>query len=171
METAFERCWRDAKTNVMRHENTIVYGKCLALMEITREIIEQFPRGFSFLADQLRRSCTSPARNFAEGYYQDSGRQQRRYFGYAIQSARETSASFDSAHAFRIAPEAKLLQGKGLCLEIVKMLSKFPTSSRQQISETGFTEDRGQEATVQADRAQEDRLRVVGRPWKGTERK
>jgi four helix bundle protein len=149
----------------MRHENTIVYRKCLVLMEITREIIEQFPRGFSFLADQLRRSCTSPARNFAEGYYQDSGRQQRRYFGYAIQSARETSASFDSAHAFRIASEAKLLQGKGLCLEIVKMLSKFPTSSRQQVSETGFTEDRAQEDRVQEDRVQEDRLRVVGGPW------
>lgn len=150
----------------MRHENTIVYKKCLVLMELTREIIEQFPRGFSFLADQLRRSSTSPARNFAEGYYQDSGRQQRRYFGYAIQSARETSASFDSAQAFRIASAAKLAQGKGLCLEIVKMLSKFPTSSRQQISETAFTENRAQEYRVQQSSRQ-----VVGGPWEGTEQK
>ena len=85
----------------MRHENTIVYRKCLVLIEITREIIEQFPRGFSFLADQLRRSCTSPARNFAEGCYQDSSRQQRRYFGYAIQCAgfgsRSRAVRIDSA--------------------------------------------------------------------------
>lgn len=147
----------------MRHENTIVYRKCLVLMEISREIIEQFPRGLSFLADQLRRSCTSPARNFAEGYYQDSGRQQRRYFGYAIQSARETSASFDSALAFRIASEAKLMQGKGICLEIVKMLSRFPTSARRQVSETGFREDRDQDSRIQ-----DDRLQVVGGPWSET---
>jgi len=70
----------------MRHEQTIVYQKSLALMETAREAIEQFPKGFSFLVDQLRRNTSSVHHNFAEGYYQDSRRQQRRYFGYAIQS-------------------------------------------------------------------------------------
>jgi len=116
----------------MRHETTIVYQRCLELMEVTREVIEEFPRGYSFLADQLRRSASSPARNFAEGYYQDSKQQQRRYFGYAIQSARETSASFDSARAFCIARYEDISRGKGLCLEIVKMLSKFSPQTRKQ---------------------------------------
>ena len=150
----------------MRHEHTIAYQRCLALMEVTRGIIDQFPRGFSFLADQLRRSSSSPARNFAEGYYQDSRPQQRRYFGYAIQSARETSASFDSARAFRIARDEKLSQGKGLCLEIVKILSKFPTARRTQGSETGYRRDRSQDSSfqdagIQEDRRQEDRLQIV----------
>ena len=37
----------------MRHEQTIVYQKCLALMETAQQAIEQFPSGFGFLADQL----------------------------------------------------------------------------------------------------------------------
>ena len=65
----------------MRHEQTIVYQKCLALMETAHQAIEQFPNGFAFLADQLRRNTSSVAHNFAEGYYQDSRRQQRRFFG------------------------------------------------------------------------------------------
>ncbi len=115
----------------MRHENTIVYQKCLELIEVTREAIDQFPRGFAFLVDQLRRSSSSPVRNFAEGYYQDSKKQQRRYFGYAIQSARETSASFDSADAFGIIREDTAVRGKALALEIVRILSKFPTGQRR----------------------------------------
>lgn len=144
-------------TNVvcMRHENTIVYKKCLALIEATREAIEQFPRGFAFLTDQLRRSASSPARNFAEGYYQDSKRQQRRYFGYAIQSARETSASLDSAYAFRIVREETVVRGKDLALDIVRMLSKFSNTQKKQVSETGFRPDRSQEGRFQVISAQE----------------
>lgn len=121
----------------MRHEKTIVYQKCLALMETGREAIEQFPRGFGFLADQLRRNSSSVAHNFTEGYYQDSRRQQRRFFGYAIQSAREASCSLDTARAFQAAREETILRGKALALEVVKMLSKFPVERRQG-SETGL---------------------------------
>ena len=105
-------------------------------------------------------------RNFAEGYYQDSRRQQRRYFGYAIQSARETSASFDSARAFGIASDEWILRGKGLCLEIVEMLSKFSTSPapRSQVAEPGFSSDRIQEDRIQEGRAQEDNLRIIKSP-------
>jgi four helix bundle protein len=72
----------------MRHEKTFVYQKSLALMQTAQQAITQFPSGFGFLADQLRRNTASVHHNFAEGYYQDSRRQQRRYFGYAIQSAK-----------------------------------------------------------------------------------
>ena len=109
----------------MRHESTIVYKKILELMDTAREAIEQFPRGFSFLADQLRRSTSSSCRNFAEGYYYDSKPQQRRYFGYAVQSARESSASLDSALSFRACREETVLRGKALALEVVKILSKW----------------------------------------------
>ena len=109
----------------MRHENTIVYQKCILLMATARELIEGLPSRFGFLADQLRRNTASVAHNFAEGYYQDSEREQRKYFGYAIQSAREASASFDTAAAFRAGPPSASLQGKSLALELVRMLSKF----------------------------------------------
>ena len=105
----------------MRHESTIVYQKCLQLMETAREAIEQFPPGFAFLAEQMRKNTASTALNFAEGYYYDSKRQQCRYFGYATQSAREASASFDAAHSFRICAEQTAAKGKSLALDIVRM--------------------------------------------------
>jgi four helix bundle protein len=122
----------------MRHEQTIVYQKCLGLMEIAQQAIGQFPGGFAFLADQLRRNTSSAAHNFAEGYYQDSRAQQRRFFGYAIQSAREASTSFDTARAFRAAPEQTIVAGKALALDVVRMLSKFDAGRGRQASETGL---------------------------------
>ena len=137
----------------MRHEQTIVYQKSLALMETAREAIEQFPKGFSFLADQLRRNTSSVHLNLAEGYDQDSRRQQRRYFGYAIESAREASASFDTALAFRAAQERTVVRGKGLALEVVRMLSKFdrPRGKQVQRQSSGFP----------ASRIQGHRLRIA----------
>lgn len=109
----------------MRHESTIIYQKVLQLMEAAREAILQFPPGFAFLADELRRNTSSVSRSFAEGYYYDSRPQQRRYFGYAIQSAREASASFDTARSFRACREETIVRGKVLALEVVKILSKW----------------------------------------------
>jgi four helix bundle protein len=109
----------------MRHESAIVYQKSLQLMDTAREAILQFPPGFAFLADELRRNTSSVSRSFAEGYYYDSKPQQRRYFGYAVQSAREASASFDTARSFRICHEDTIERGKALALEVVKILSKW----------------------------------------------
>ena len=109
----------------MRHEKTIIYGKCVELMEVAGEAIRQFPGGFDFLAKQLRKNTSSATLNFAEGYYYDSKPQQRRYFGSAIHSAREASASFDTARAFRACRVQTSEQGKCLALDIVRMLSKW----------------------------------------------
>src|SRR5262245_46001226 len=109
----------------MRHETTVIYQKTLQLMETARDAISEFPAGCAFLADELRRDTSSVSRSFAEGYYYDSKAQQRRYFGYAIQSAREASASFDTARCFRACREETILRGKVLALEVVKILSKW----------------------------------------------
>ncbi|HKU39578.1 MAG TPA: four helix bundle protein [Polyangiales bacterium] len=109
----------------MRHEQTIIYERCIALMQTAKATIENLPPGFGFLADQLRRNTSSVAHNFAEGYYQRSAKQQRRYLEYAIQSAREASMSFDTARCFHAAPQEVVNRGKALTLELVKMLSKF----------------------------------------------
>lgn len=94
-------------------------------MEITAELIEQFPSGFAFLVDQLRPSSSSVARNYGEGYYQRSRAQQRKYFDIASHSARESSMSFDTARCFRIGISTTIARGKQVALELVKMLSKF----------------------------------------------
>ena len=94
-------------------------------METARDSIQQFPRGFGFLTDQLRRNTSSVLHNFAEGYYQHWPKQQRRYLEYVLQSAREASASFDTALAFRVVNSETAARRKLLALELVKMLSKF----------------------------------------------
>lgn len=147
----------------MRHEQTIVYQKCLALMETARQAIEQFPNGFAFLADPLRRNTSSVAHNFGEGYYQESRRQQRRFFGYAIQSAREASTSFDTARAFYAAREQTIEVGKALALELVRMISKFDGGRGRQVSETGLREhDPGSRAQAAGDRLQVIRFTEEG---------
>lgn len=133
----------------MRHEQTIVYQKSLALMATAKCAIGQFPKGFAFLADQLRRNTSSVHHNFAEGYYQDSRRQQRRFFGYAIQSAREASASFDVALAFGAAKDETVSKGKALALEVVRMLSKFDRPRGRQGSETVIRASSSQESGIE----------------------
>ncbi len=94
-------------------------------MEITAALIKQLPSGFAFLVDQLRRSTSSVARNYGEGYYQRSRAQQRKYFDIASHSARECSMSFDTARCFRVGDSDVITRGKHTALELVKMLSKF----------------------------------------------
>jgi four helix bundle protein len=132
----------------MRHEKTIVYQKSMALMETAQGAIEKFPKGFAFLADQLRRNTSSVHQNFAEGYYQASRREQGRYFAYAIQSAREASASFDAALAFRAADKQTVARAKALALEVVRILSKF--SPKLQGSETVIRPDSAQVSKIQS---------------------
>ena len=134
----------------MRHEKTFVYQKSLALMQTAQVAIKRFPKGFGFLADQLRRNTSSVHHNFAEGYYQESRRQQRRFFGYAIQSAREASASFDTALAFDAADEQTVARGKALALEVVRMLSKFSTAQGRQDSEPVIRAVRTEDVRSQA---------------------
>ena len=109
----------------MRHEKTVIYQRCLELMKIAAELIEQLPSGFTFLVDQLRRSTSSVARNYGEGYYQRSRAQQRKYFDIASHSARESSMSFDTAMCFGIGNRETIARGKQVTLELVKMLAKF----------------------------------------------
>ena len=104
---------------------TIVYQRSMELMEIAADLIEQLPGGFAFLVDQLRRSTSSVARNFGEGFYQRSRAQQRKYFDIASHSARESSMSFDTAKGFRVGDSDTVARGKQAALELVKMLSKF----------------------------------------------
>ena len=75
-------------TGVLRHEKTIVYQRSRELMEIAADLVEQLPGGFAFLVDPLRRSTSSVARNFGEGFYQRSRAPQRKYFDVASHSVR-----------------------------------------------------------------------------------
>jgi four helix bundle protein len=113
------------KADTLFHERTTIYQRSLELMKTAAELISQLPTGFGFLADQLRRNTSSVAHNFAEGYYQRSAAQQRRFMEYAGNSAREARTSFDTAACFGVGRAETIRRGRGVAGELVRMLAKF----------------------------------------------
>ena len=115
----------------MWHERTDIYRKAIQLMKTAQKLLKELPRGFSWLAEQLRQSTSSVARNYAEGYYQRSRAQRNRYYEYALNSARESSASFDTAVCFEAADPETAEKGKRLSLDLVQMLSRAMRASQR----------------------------------------
>ena len=142
----------------MRHEQTIVYKRSLALMETAREAIEQFPKGFSFLVDQLRRNTSSVHHNFAEGTIRilgGSSGASSATLSNPLARRRRVSTRRSLA---RVAQQETIARGKALALEVVRMLSKFDRPRGRQVSETVI---RPQGARLQGSGVQTDRLKIA----------
>lgn len=110
----------------MDHENTIVYARAIALVTLCSEVIDSFPTGFAFLADQIRRASSSIVLNFVEGNSHTSRAERARYFRSARGSAKEIAGALDVAHALRAITKERRTRGKELCAEISALLYRFP---------------------------------------------
>ena len=60
------------------HEKMDVYRVAIEFIALADEVAENLPRGRAYLADQLRRACTSVALNIAEGAGEFSGDEKAR---------------------------------------------------------------------------------------------
>ena len=109
----------------MNHEDTHIYQRALDLVTLAGQVIANLPRGYGFLADQLRRSSASTVLNFAEGYDKGSQREQRRYFRIARGSTQEVAATLDVANRFGVISTKQHAEGKELCDHLVRMLYRF----------------------------------------------
>ena len=109
----------------MNHENTRLYQTSLELVGQCAELIERFPPGLGFLADQLRRASASVPLNFAEGCRKRSERERLRYFETAACSAREVSAIVDVAHRLKGVGEGERAVAKDRCDHLGAMLYRF----------------------------------------------
>jgi four helix bundle protein len=109
----------------MNHEKTRLYQTSLELVGQCAELIERFPSGLGFLADQLRRASASVPLNFAEGCRKRSQRERERYFETAACSAREVSAIVDVAHRLRGLSDADRAVAKDRCDHLCAMLHRF----------------------------------------------
>lgn len=93
-------------------------------------VVNQFPRGYLYLADQLKRSSLSILLNIAEGSSKQSDKDFNRYIAISLGSVDETLANLE------IALELKLINRKQLEefeieLEILsKQLGGFSKSLR-----------------------------------------
>ena len=109
----------------MQYDDTRIYRTALELVSLCREVIDALPRGFGFLADQLRRASSGLVLCFAEGYGKGSLPEQRRYFRMARGSACEVAAALDVAVCMGAVSAARCVRGRELCDHLARMLTRF----------------------------------------------
>ena len=110
------------------HEKLDVYQAAIELVVLIEEIVEHFPRGRAYLADQLQRAGTSIPLNIAEGAGEYSVNEKGRFYRMAKRSATECASIFDIGRRVRIVEEQRYLKGRELLIRIVSMLTKMAQS-------------------------------------------
>jgi len=115
----------------VQHDNTLIFQRSLELARLVKEIIDDMPSGYGFLADQLRRAASSIALNFSEGYGKSTPAEQRRFFRIARGSAYEVAAALDVGLAFGALSPSPHAAGKELCDHLAAMLTRFRNPVRR----------------------------------------
>jgi four helix bundle protein len=109
-----------------------VYRCAVTFLGTAARLAETVPRGYSSLADQLRRAAMSVPLNIAEAGGKSEG-DARRHYSIARGSALECAAIVDTFEALRFASPAELAEPRELLERVVSMLTKMtrPASSPQ----------------------------------------
>jgi four helix bundle protein len=107
------------------HEKLDVYRASIELVVLIDDIVEQLPRGRSYLADQLHRAGTSVPLNIAEGAGEYSSNEKVRFYRMAKRSATECASILDIARRLQLLDEGRFVKGRELLMRIVAMLIKM----------------------------------------------
>jgi len=107
------------------HEKLDVYKVSIDFVVMMDQIIEQFPRGRAYLADQLQRAATSIPLNIAEGAGEYSGAEKNRFYRIAKRSATECAGILDICVRLRLINEEQYIKGRGLLTRLISMLTKL----------------------------------------------
>jgi len=112
------------------HEKLDVYKVSIDFVVMMDQIIEQFPRGRAYLADQLQRAATSVPLNIAEGAGEYSGAEKNRFYRIAKRSATECAGILDICMRLRLIEKDQYVQGRELLTRIVSMLTKLAQNAK-----------------------------------------
>jgi four helix bundle protein len=107
------------------HERLDVYRAAIEFVVLIDKIVEQFPRGRAYLADQLLRAGTSIPLNIAEGAGEYSSSEKGRFYRMAKRSATECAGIFDICKQLGMVDEELFVKGRELLVRIVAMLTKM----------------------------------------------
>lgn len=107
------------------HERLEVYQFSIDFVSVAHDVIKDFPRGWSKLADQLSRASISIPLNIAEGAGLYIKGEKQHSYRIARGSAMECAAIFDVCIRLKLVSEETCNQAKGLLLKIVSMLTKL----------------------------------------------
>jgi four helix bundle protein len=113
---------------MMSYEKLDVYQCAIEFIGLAIQLIEELPRGYSILADQLKRASLSLPLNISEGAGKGTKADCRRYFDNARGSAMECASVFDVCVKLKLGRTDMLTQGKNLLERIVAMLTKLAES-------------------------------------------
>ena len=87
------------------HEKLDVYQAAIEFVVLIDEVVEQFPRGRAYLADQLLRAGTSIPLNIAEGAGEYSNNEKCRFYRMAKSSATECAGVLNVCRRLELAEE------------------------------------------------------------------
>lgn len=107
------------------HEKLDVYRAAIEFVVLVDKIVDQFPRGRAYLADQLLRAGTSIPLNIAEGAGEYSSSEKGRFYRMAKRSATECAGIFDICKQLGMVDEGLFIKGRELLVRIVAMLTKM----------------------------------------------
>lgn len=107
------------------HEKLDVYRAAIEFVVLIDKIVDQFPRGRAYLADQLLRAGSSIPLNIAEGAGEYSGSEKIRFYRMAKRSATECAGIFDICKQLGMMDEGHFIKGRELLVRIVAMLTKM----------------------------------------------
>jgi four helix bundle protein len=110
---------------MMSYEKLDVYQCAIEFLGIAAQIIERLPRGYSVLADQIRRASFSMPLNIAEGAGKRSRVDCRKHFDIARGSAMESGAVVDVCIKLELVPRELLMRGKQILERVVSMLTRL----------------------------------------------
>jgi four helix bundle protein len=114
------------------HERMEVYQASIQLVALIDEIVEQLPRGRSYLADQFQRAGLSVPLNIAEGAGEYAIQEKCRFYRMAKRSATECAGIFDVCLRLKLINEETYAQGRSLMIKIVAMLIRLAKRSEEQ---------------------------------------
>ncbi len=105
------------------HQQLDVYNAALEFVVASDEIASSFPKGRSYLRDQLRRAAVSIPLNIAEGAGEFNAKEKARFYRIAKRSATECAAIIDVAERLNLCGSHQLETGRILLDRIVAMLT------------------------------------------------
>ncbi|MCB0220319.1 MAG: four helix bundle protein [Chrysiogenetes bacterium] len=109
----------------LSHERLDVYQAAIELVATSARIIDDLPRGSSFVSDQLRRAALSVPLNIAEGGGKPTDGDRKRFLAIARGSAMECGAILDAGFALQVIERDLHQRAKALVVRLVAMLSKM----------------------------------------------
>ena len=110
---------------MLSYQKLDVYQCAIQFLALAAVILGGLPRGYSFLADELKRASISISQNIAEGVGKSTEADKSRYWAIARGSAMECGAILDACKVLKLANADGLRKGSDLLERIVSMLSKM----------------------------------------------